>query len=147
MGSSKKQMKRKDVEKGFMLFIAILVIIFVVVIVINLTKKDEESTNNESNNSGESLEVEDVKTLLNVDITDIDITNEDGMFVIQAVLSNDTEEDIDLENININIINSNNEIAKTVSVYVGSIPAKSTRQLDYTAQLEISDCIDVTFTK
>ena len=137
--------------------ILILVVITIIMLIITIIVKNNNRKNNEiqqgnlveqrEDGTKESIsnKLKEEKTLEDLSVTNIQITEENGEATIRANITNQTNTAKAEFPITINVLNQNGETIQKVGAYVGSLQAGETRSINASINMDISEIYDVTF--
>ena len=137
--------------------ILILVVITIIMLIITIIVKNNNRKNNEiqqgnlveqrEDGTKESIsnKLKEEKTLEDLSVTNIQITEENGEATIRANITNQTNMEKAEFPITINVLNQKGETIQKVGAYVGSLQAGETRSVNASINMDISQIYDVTF--
>ena len=129
--------------------ILILVVITIIMLIITIIVKNNNRKNNEiqqgnlveqrEDGTKESIsnKLKEEKTLEDLSVTNIQITEENGEATIRANITNQTNMSKAEFPITINVLNQNGETIQKVGAYVGSLQAGETRSINASINMDI----------
>ena len=134
-----KHAKRKNELKVIVAFIVVFIIV-IIAIIINVNKKEKQQTLTEDESYvqemddgisiNKSIKLNDAKLVNGLLISNIQLTEKDGMTTLLADVTNKTEQKTELKKLKIVLLDeSGNEIA-TMTAFINAINAGETTQLN-----------------
>ena len=134
-----KHAKRKNELKVIVAFIVVFIIV-IIAIIINVNKKDAQPTSTEDESYvqemddgisiNKSIKFNEAKLVNGLLISNIQLTEKDGMTTLLADVTNKTEQKTEFKKLKIILLDENeNEIA-TMTAFVNSIEVGETTQLN-----------------
>ena len=99
------------------LFLSLIIILVIIVIVISL-KTEEKVVKTENNVKKESITFDD-KVIENVNFHDIYINKSDEYYIFTANITNLTADSLNINNAEVEVIDSNNKVITTLIGYFG----------------------------
>lgn len=148
----------KDSEKkGILILIIVSIIIIGIVFTIrnNRNKKQEIPEENTTNNSqyvqtskdgikqGTSSKLNETKTIGDIEVSDIQIVEQNGLATITAVVKNNSGTTKKEFPMTLKLLNEKGETIQEVGAYVGTIKSGETRGINASVNMDISQIYDI----
>ena len=134
-------MKKRKISIKAWVIVAIILIIIIVAVIVNINKKNKHETTENDENSyveeiadgikiNKSTKLNESKLVNGLLISNIQLTESDGMTTLLADVTNKTEQKTELKKLKIVLLDeSGNEIA-TMTAFINAINAGETTQLN-----------------
>lgn len=164
MKHEKKRSKSKKIR--IVIFVIIIIIVFIICFKI-LSKKDIDNTENnekefvlydssiadyvKTSEDGTKINIspkinQDMK-LNELDIKNIQLTCKNGITTLLADVSNNTNKDSEMKNINIKFLDENNKEIRTVSGYIPALKIGETTKLNVSMSSNLIIAYDIEFSE
>lgn len=149
-------MKAKEKKMILILVLITIALILLKIIITNSNKESKEKVDKQQQTSiieqtengvkqSNSEKLKETKKLRELDVTDIQITEENGELTIRANVINNTT---NLKNefpVNVKLLNSKGEVIQELGAYVGKMKAGETRTINASINMDISEIYDIQF--
>lgn len=149
-------MKAKEKKMILILVLITIALILLKIIITNSNKESKEKVDKQQQTSiieqtengvkqSNSEKLKETKKLRDLDVTDIQITEENGELTIRANVINNTT---NLKNefpVNVKLLNSKGEVIQELGAYVGKMKAGETRTINASINMDISEIYDIQF--
>lgn len=149
-------MKAKEKKMILILVLITIALILLKIIITNSNKESKEKVDKQQQTSiieqtengvkqSNSEKLKETKKLQELDVTDIQITEENGELTIRANVINNTT---NLKNefpVNVKLLNSKGEVIQELGAYVGKMKAGETRTINASINMDISEIYDIQF--
>lgn len=146
-----------SISRGKLLLICTIIIVSVVTLIVKVSKNDNIKN---KNNTSELITVSEDGTKTNIstklgetklynglEITDISLTEKDGLAQVTAVVTNNIGMDIDGFPITLNAKDKKGNIIEKIGAYVGSIKVGESRMIIANINMDISNIYDIEVTQ
>lgn len=144
---------RDSEKKGIIILIIVSILIMSIIFIAtrNKNKKNnEEAKQNEQVQTTEngikqatSGKLQETKVVGDLEISDIQITEEDGLATITASVKNNSGVSKNEFPMKIRVLNQSGETIQEVGAYVGKMQADETRGINASVNMEISQIYDI----
>lgn len=148
-------MKAKEKRMILILVMLTIIMLIITIVVKNNNKNKEEGIEQKQSTLVEEKEdgtkesisnkLKETKQLEDLEVTNIQITEENGEATIRANITNKTTTSKQEFPITIKVLNQNGEVIQEVGAYVGKMQAGETRAIHASINMDISEIYDVTF--
>lgn len=141
-------------KRLIIILVAITLIVLGVSMLIKNNNKQEEQTNQNSQiieqngvKQNTSNKLKEAKKIDDLDITNIQITEENGEATITANIQNNTMQERKEFPMTIKVMNNKGEVIQEVGAYVGKMKVGETRGINASVNMNITDIYDINFQK
>ena len=124
--------------------IVVIIISIIAIIIIMFNKNKEEKFIIDGISLPQNKEVLKEGFVENLKISDVSLLTRDGISTYKAMISNDTEEDIDIKNLYVVFYEKNIEY-KAIALYDTQIQAKKGKYIDITSDKELSNVTKIEY--